>query len=319
VDSFSGVKKWKRSGSNLERVKKTFSYYGEEYEKLFEKIHWVDGDIMDRESVDRALEGVEYLFHCAAMVSFSPRDRRQMVENNITGTENIVNACLEKGIVKLCYVSSTAAIGYSQDTEEANETMNWDYSKRRSAYSVSKYRSEMEVWRGIAEGLNAVIVNPSIVIGPGDWERSSARIFDTVWKGLNFYTYGVTGYVDVRDVVSSMITLMHSDVTGERYLLTSENLSFREIFSMVAESLGKKPPKIYAHPVFTGIAWRLDWFISKILFREPTVTHESAKSAHNRALFSNKKIREQTRIAFKPVKESVADTARIFLEEHSKQ
>lgn len=313
------VKAIKRSASNLNRVKKIFSYYSEDFEELYSRIIWEEGDVLEQHLLSKNFEGIDRVFHCAAMVSFSTRERKMMLNNNVTGTENVVNACLDKGIKKLCFVSSTAAIGYKQDNGEADETIKWKNSKGRSAYSVSKYMSEMEVWRGAAEGLNAVIVNPSIVIGPGDWSRSSSKIFETVWKGLNFYTYGVTGYVDVWDVVHSMITLMESDVSGERFLLTSENLNFRDLFNMVSESLNKKAPKIYAHPVLTGLAWRIDWLVSKLLFRPPTLTRESARSAHNHAYFSNKKIQKQTGISFKPVRQSISETAKIFLKERQKK
>jgi dihydroflavonol-4-reductase len=311
------VRALKRPASDPGHVKKTFSYYSADSDKLFSRIDWVDGDILDLESLNQALKGVDLVYHCAAIVSFTPRQKQLMMENNVSGTANVVNACLEREIKKLCFVSSTAAIGYPPAGEKAEEKVVWKYSKRRSSYSVSKYRSEMEVWRGEAEGLHTVIVNPSIVIGPGDWNRSSSRIFETIWNGLNFYTHGMTGYVDVWDVVSSMITLMDSNISGERFILSSENLTFREIFNLVSESLNKKPPKFYAHPYLTNLAWRLDWLISRLLFRSQTITKETARSAHNKALFSNRKIMELTGIIFKPVRQSIFETAKIFLDEHN--
>ena len=310
------VKALRRSVSSLDRVKRTFSHYSMDYDELLARIEWVDGDILDPGSLREAFEGVDRVYHCAAMVSFTAAQKIQMMDNNVSGTTNVVNACLEKGIDKLCFVSSTAAIGRGNDEKERDESMIWKYSKHRSSYSISKYRSEMEVWRGIAEGLNAVIVNPSIVIGPGDWGRSSARIFGTVWKGIKFYTYGITGYVDVWDVVQSMYKLMNSNISGERFLITSENLSFREVFNLVSESLNKKPPRYYAHPILTNLAWRLDWLVSKLLFKPPAITRETARSAHNKAHFSNKKIKKLTGITFKPVRQSIRETAKFFLEEH---
>jgi len=310
------VKAIRRSTSNLERVKKTFSYYSEDSEELFSRIDWVEGDLLNPDSLTEAMEGVERVYHCAAMVSFVTQQKQQMMENNVSGTANVVNACLERGIRKFCFVSSTAAIGYRQG-EAVDETVIWKYSKHRSAYSVSKYRSEMEVWRGIGEGLNAVIVNPSIVIGPGDWNRSSSTIFKPVWKGLSFYTCGMTGYVDVWDVVHAMITLMESTISGERFILSSENLSYREVFTLVANALGKKPPKHYAPPFLTGMTWRSDWLVSKLLFRPQLFTRDTARSAHHKTCFSNKKIRDLTGIDFKPVKQSISETAKIFLYEHN--
>lgn len=309
------VKAIKRHTSNLDRLKQTFSYYSKDVSKMLSRIDWVDGDLMDPGSLGDAMEGVERVYHCAAMVSFIPRQKKKMMDNNVTGTANVVNACLEKGIKKLCFVSSTAAIGNHQG-EMADENAIWKYSKHRSAYSVSKYWSEIEVWRGIAEGLNAVIVNPSIVIGPGDWNRSSAALFNPVWKGLSFYTCGMTGYVDVWDVVYSMVNLMESTISGERFILSSENLSYREIFTLVANALEKKPPKYYAPPILTGITWRIDWVVSKLLFKTPLFTRDTARSAHHKRCFSNGKIREATGIQFKTIAQSISETARFFLDEH---
>ncbi len=310
------VKAIRRSTSNPDRVKQTFSYYSTGAVEMFSRIDWVDGDLLDPDSLAEAMEGVERVYHCAAMVSFITRQKQQMMENNVTGTANVVNACLERGIKKLCFVSSTAAIGYRQD-EAVDETVVWKYSKHRSAYSISKYRSEMEVWRGIGEGLNAVIVNPSIVIGPGNWDRSSAAIFKPVWEGLNFYTRGMTGYVDVWDVAQAMITLMESTISGERFILSSENLSYQNVFTLVAKALGKKPPERYAPPFLTGMTWRMDWFVSKLLFRSQLFSRDTARSAHHKTCFSNKKIREATGITFKHIEQSVLETASIFLKEHN--
>jgi dihydroflavonol-4-reductase len=310
------VKAIRRSTSNLDRVKKTFSYYSSNAEEMFSRITWVEGDLLDLESLSEALDGIERVYHCAAMVSFAPEYRNQMMKNNVSGTANVVNACLEQEIKKLCFVSSTVAIGYRQE-EAVDETLIWKYSKYRSAYSVSKYRSEMEVWRGIGEGLHAVIVNPSIVIGPGDWDRSSSTIFKPVWKGLHFYTCGMTGYVDVWDVVQAMISLMESTISGERFILSSENLSYREVFTLVAKALDKKPPERFAPPFLTGLAWRIDWLVSKLLFRPPEFTKETARSAHHQTRFSNKKTREAIGITFKTIEQSISETANIFLEEHT--
>jgi nucleoside-diphosphate-sugar epimerase len=169
----------------------------------------------------------------------------------------------------------------------------------------------------MAEGLNAVIVNPSIVVGPGDWDRSSSYLFSVVWKGIKFYSNGVTGYVDIRDVVRSMIYIMHSEVTGERYTVTSENLTFRQVLEMIANALGKKPPGIHAGPFLLSIAWRLDWFLCKLTGKNRSITRDAAKSSHRKSFFSNEKIREVTGIDFLPVEQSIKDTALLFLKQHS--
>jgi len=305
----------KRPTSKTENVLKTFRYYSDNSEELFSKIEWVEGDVSDITFLEDAMQGVSKVYHCAAMVSFETRDRKKMLETNIMGTANVVNACLGTKIEKLCFVSSTAALGDKSGAGLVDESTIWKPSKSHSWYSVSKFKSEMEVWRGMEEGLKAVIVNPSVVLGPGDWNRSSGRIMKSVWDGLKFYTLGVTGFVDVRDVVKAMIELMEGEIIGERYIISSENLSYKEVFEMIANAFNKKPPTIQATPSLTGFAWRLDWMRSKILNKQPLVTRESARSGHRKVYFSNQKIRDAIGIDFRPLIVTIKETAEFFLKE----
>ncbi len=302
-----------RVSSNLQAVLDTFALYVNNPLPYYEKIEWVESDITDFETVLQALDGVDHVYHTAAFVSFDPRDRRTMIRSNVEGTANLVNGCLEKKVKKLCYVSSTAALGNAPPGMQVTEDMSWSHSKNRSAYSVSKYRSEMEIWRGIAEGLQAVIINPSIIIGPGDWKRSSSYLFSAVWKGMKFYTEGVTGYVDIRDVVHAMISLMEGDFSSERYTLSAENLSYREILEMIAEALSKKIPRYHATPFLISIAWRMSWLISKFNGKSRNITRDTVKSSSKKVMFSNEKIRQAIGMDFIPIKQSVQDTASHFL------
>ena len=302
-----------RSSSNLQAVSEAFSLYTEDPGKYLDRIEWIEADVTDFESLVRALDGVEYVYHTAAFVSFDPVDRHTMKQINVEGTANVVNACLESKVKKLCYVSSTAALGNAAAGELITENMTWTHSKARSAYSVSKYLSEMEVWRGMAEGLPVVIVNPSIIIGPGDWKRSSSYLFSAVWKGMSFYTEGVTGYVDIRDVVTAMIMLVDGDFHSERYTLSSENLSYRQVLGMIAISLKKRPPKIHATPFLISLAWRWNWLVSKISGKPRRITRETVRSSKRIALFSNEKIRQAIGMEFFPIEQSVRDTAIHFL------
>jgi dihydroflavonol-4-reductase len=302
-----------RASSNLNAVLDTFALYVNDPNPYYDKIEWVEADITDVESLFQAMEGVDYVYHTAAFVSFDPRDRHDMIRCNVEGTANLVNACLEGNVKKLCYVSSTAALGNAPSGRQITEDMIWSFSKNRSAYSVSKYQSEMEIWRGMAEGLQAVIVNPSIIIGPGDWKRSSSYLFSAVWKGMKFYTEGVTGYVDIRDVVHAMITLMDGNYTSERYTVSSENLSYRQVLEMIASALDKPPPRIHATPFLISLAWRMSWLISKFNGKQRSITRDTVKSSKRKSLFSNEKIRQATGMDFIPVKQSVQDTARHFL------
>lgn len=302
-----------RASSNLQAVYDTFALYVDDPQRYYDKIEWIEADVTDYEALIQALQGVDHVYHTAAFVSFDPGDRHSMRQINVEGTANLVNACLESKVKKLCYVSSTAALGNAPSGELITEDMIWTNSKNSSFYSVSKYQSEMEVWRGMAEGLQAVIVNPSIVIGPGDWERSSAYLFSAVWKGMKFYTEGITGYVDIRDVVNAMITLMAGDFSSERYTISAENLSYRQVLESIALSLNKPPPRIHATPLMISIAWRLNWLGSKINGKKRRITRDTVRSSKRKALFSNEKVRKAIGMDFLPVKQSIIDTAGHFL------
>jgi dihydroflavonol-4-reductase len=304
-----------RSEERIKTTKRIFSYYSKTPDILFERIQWCLAEMTDPLSILTALEGVKQVYHTAANVSFDPFRRKHILHTNVFGTETIVNQCLKQGAVKLCFVSSTAALGEAPEGEKITEDCIWKGNQCQSVYAVSKFRSEMEVWRGIAEGLNAVIVNPSIIIGPGDWGRSSSNIFLRLWKGLRFYTDGITGYVDVRDVVKIMTGLMNSEIQGDRFIISSGNLSYREVFTAVAEALGGKPPSIHASRSLTEVAWRLDWLRALTTGRERQLSREMTRAGNRKVYFSNDKIVGLTGFRFKPVEQSIQETAKLFLDD----
>ena len=308
------VRALKRESSNIAAVKKVFDYYTND-STLFDKIEWVDGNTLDIVSLDEALKSVKMVYHCAAVVSFNPKERDEMMKINIEGTANVVNACLHAGIEKLCHVSSTAAMGKKQRGELIYEETEW-HKKKTSYYSKSKYWSEQEVWRGKEEGLNVVVVNPSIIIGPGDWGRSSTNIFSEVWKGLRYYTLGVNGFVDVKDVSKCMVQLMDSKTNNERYLIVSENLSFKDLFIQIAIALGKNKPFIMANAMLTEAAWRVNKLMSHIGMRI-VLTNETAQSSQSICRYSNDKIKKELGIDFIPVEKSIRETAILFLQQFS--
>jgi dihydroflavonol-4-reductase len=307
-----------RSQESKDRTNSNFELHGEETLVLFEKIDWIKGDVLDLISLEEALEGVDYVYHCAAIVSFKKSDKEILYKTNIEGTKNLVNACLSSHIKKLCHVSSTAAIGKGFEQDVANEELPWKKEKYTSNYSISKYHAEMEVWRGIEEGLSAVIINPSIILGPADWNRGSAELFTKVWKGLKYYTLGMNAFVDVRDVVSCMASLMKSNIAGERFLVCSENLSYQELFNLIAKYLGKQKPSVHVKKWMLGLAWRLD-AIKSFLFKGPSlITRETANSSMSIRTYSNDKIIQAINFQFIPVEESIKNTAKLFLKSVSR-
>ena len=309
------VRALKRSASKIQQLKKTISYYETNPDILFDKVEWVDGDVLDYHSINNALQDVKHVYHCAAIVSFDPKKRDELIRDNVQGTANLVNASLDQKIEKFCQVSSVSAVGRSVSSKLITEDGAWVNSKNKSAYGISKHLSEMEVWRGIAEGLNAVIVNPSIILGPGNWNSGSSKLFSTISRGMKFYTKGITGYVDVRDVTEIMIRLMESKINAERFILNSENLSYEVVFKMIAESLGVKIPGIYARKWMSELVWRLDKIKEKVLQKPALITRETARTAHKEVYFSNQKIKETLEFEFIPTERSIKRVSDLFLKD----
>lgn len=306
------VRAIKRRSNNLETVRKLFEYYSPGEKELFGKIEWVDGDILDVFSLEEAMLGVDWVYHCAAMVSFSPKDADEMLKINGEGTANVMNMAIEKGIKKVCHVSSIASLGRETSTGLIDEECWWKDAPGNSNYAKSKYASEREAWRAAEEGLNVVIVNPSIIIGPGNWEKGSSKMFQTSARGLKYYSEGTSGFVDVRDVVKFMMKLMESNITKQRFLLNGGNSSFRDFFDRIHDNFGVKRPGVKAGMFLTELAWRMDTFRSFISGGSPLITKESARSAHNKYSFSNKKIKEAFSMDFIPVNQMIDDTCKAY-------
>jgi nucleoside-diphosphate-sugar epimerase len=307
------VRALKRKNSKIEQVEKVFSYYSSDYKELFNKIEWLEGDVQDDFSLEEALKDVRDVYHCAAMVSFHKKDKRKLFEINVEGTRNLVDACVDAKIHKFCMVSSIAALGTPEEGEDTvDETSPWSPEDKRSNYSLSKFQSELEVWRAIEEGLNAVIVNPSVILGPGYWEKGSSQLFSTVAKGLKYYTKGITGYVDVRDVSKAMIQLMESNITNERFILNGDNCTYQYLFETIAKYLNVKQAKIYATPQLTEIAWRLAAVKSIFTFSKNSFTKETARASHNCKNYSNQKIKDAIAFEFTSIEDSIRDTAKHY-------
>ncbi len=253
-------------------------------------VTWVSCDLLDIFAVEEVMEGIEEVYHCAAIVSFHPSQKDKMIHFNTESTTHIVNEALERGIRKMVYVSSVAALGRSEDKKEITEEEQWEESRYNSRYGLSKHFGELEVWRGVGEGLEAVVVNPGIILGEGNWDEGSARLMKVVNKEFPFYTQGINGWVDVKDVVKAMVMLMHSQSSGERFILSAGNYPYRDIFTRMAHALGKKPPHIKANSFLTGLVWRWSLLKSKILGETATITKETASTAQKQCFYDNSKL-----------------------------
>ncbi|HEY4147927.1 MAG TPA: NAD-dependent epimerase/dehydratase family protein [Chitinophagaceae bacterium] len=259
-------------------------------EAIWAKVEWVNCDILDVIGLGEAMEGMDAVVHSAAKLSFSRADRREMYHTNIEGTANVVNMALEQNIRRLVHVSSVAALGRTGNGETVTEKKPWEESKWNTRYAASKFRGEIEVWRSIGEGLPAVIVNPSTILGFGDWNHSSCTLFRSAWKEFPWYTEGVNGFVDVKDAAAAIVALLESDLVGERYILSSANWTFRQLFETMAAGFGKKPPSREATPLLAGIAWRSESLKSLFSGKPSILTRESARVAQSFTYFDNSKI-----------------------------
>ncbi len=286
-----------------------------------DKVTWAEGDILDVPFLENILRGhqIEQIYHCAAVVSFDPRDREEMYQINVVGTENVVNAALEVGIEKLIYTSSIAAIGRVEHQEWVRETNKWQRSPLNSHYAISKFQAEQEVWRGVAEGLTAAMVNPTVILGSQFWEQGTGRLFDQVGRGLRFYTEGSTGYVDVRDVVTFMVELMNSPIENQRFILNGENMAYKTMFEKIALVLNKKPANIAVTPFLRQLAWRVEWLKSKFTGKRPLITKETARASATTFYFDNKKsLTAFPDFKYSDISTTIEETAQQFLESQQK-
>ena len=297
--------------SRLENVKKLFKFYNKE--SLFSEIEWVEMDIEDVIQVFDTVKGVDHVYHSAAIVSFLKRDQSKMSNINIKGTANIVNACLENKVKKLGHVSSVAAIGRKGNGDYSEEN-TWLESNDNSFYAISKNKAENEIWRGVQEGLQSVIINPGIIIGPSTWHRSSTALFKKINSGLSFYPTGLNGFVDVRDVSNSIIELMKSSFSSERYILVAENLTYESVFKRISKSLNVNPPTYVATPRLMNMVWRIEYLISLVTGKNPKITKETAKTSSQKNFYSNEKIKKQIGYKFNSIENAIENTAKYILE-----
>jgi dihydroflavonol-4-reductase len=295
-----------RNSESTQKTKSLFSLYKKE--ALYESIEWIQGDILDIPSLENAFQTIDQVFHCAAMISFDPKDEDLVRKTNIEGTANIVNFCLANNIQKLCHVSSIAALGDLPEYESIiTEETEWNPEKPHSDYAISKYGAEMEIWRGQQEGLKVIMINPGVIIGPGFWNQGSGELFTKVKNGLPYYTKGSTGFVAVADVVSIMYQLMNSSIHGERYTLISENIVFKEFLFFIADALKVKRPKYHATPFMMNTFSKLNWITSNIFGQKRQLSKATARASYSTDLYSNEKIKNALNITFIDVSDYIKE------------
>jgi nucleoside-diphosphate-sugar epimerase len=312
VKSGRQVRAIKRETSNPGMVRKVFSYYVSNPDELAAKIEWVDADLMDFGAMEDAMKGISEVYHCGAIVSFYPRDHKEMLKVNIDGTANLVNQALENNVSKFCYVSSVATLGRAENNDVSTEETYWIPSKKNSVYGISKYGAEREIWRGMEEGLQALIINPSVILGPGYWQDNSG-LFRLVWEGLKYYTRGVNGYVDARDITRAMIALMDGNYFGQRYICSAANLSYQDFFGLIAKHLDKPAPTVNVPPAMTSVAWRVEAVRSFLTGSKPEVTREMATTTAQVYTYSSEKLCKTLNFTFRPIEDSIREICGFYI------
>ena len=277
-------------------------------------------DLLDVIELEEIMEDVDYVYHCAGYISYSPKNRTQLYNINFEATANVVNACLSANIKKLVHVSSVAALGKNIKNKLVDETLQWTNDANGSSYGHSKYLGELEVWRGIAEGLNAVIVSPSIILGAGNWNQGSTAIFKNVYHEFKWYTTGINGFVDVRDVALSMVSLMHADINNEKFIVSAENRTYQEIFNCIAENFKKNKPSKLVTPFIASIVWRFEKIKCFFTKQEPLITKETAKAALDHVQYDNSKLLKfLPEFKYQPIENTIAYCCKILQQKVNNQ
>ena len=306
------VRATRRHSSDLESLRQVFSFYTEDVDTHMDQIEWIHGDITDIPALEEAFSNVTQVYHCAASITFDPKEYRTLKKTNIEGTANVVNLCLKHKVEKLCYVSTIAVLGKTLDKSPINEEDDWNPETTNNVYSITKYGAEMEVWRGIQEGLNAVIVNPGVILGEGYFYKSSGAITKRVAKGITYFTQGSTGFVDVKDVTRAMVDLMRSPITNERYILVGANLSFQKVLSTFSKSLGVPSPKKSIKKTTLLFLSRLDAMAYSLFGFKRKLLKSMVESLYTESSYSSSKIQSQLEFSFTPIETSIKRIASAY-------
>ncbi len=310
------VRACKRQTSASSEFNFVFDFYfpsAEAKSQVENKLQWVITDVLEIDTFSAALEGISAVYHCAALVSFDPKDRELLQQTNVEGTANVVNLCLTQGVKNLSYVSSIASLGRTKTGNTMDENCKWENSKLNSNYAISKYQSEMEVWRGSEEGLNVAMVNPGVIIGPGNFNKGSNELIKSVYNGMPLYSLGVNGYVDVRDVARALIELTERKIYSKRFILVGANLSIKDLFFSIADGFGKKRPSILITPFLAALSWRVMWVLRLFTKKGLAITKETARAAINESYYKSDAIIKEIAFTFTPIETTIKDCCETYL------
>ena len=279
-----------------------------------EKITWYDADILDVVSLNEAFKNVTHVIHSAAVVSYNPTRARQVMDINVQGTRNVVNACLTNGVNRIVHVSSVAALSAQKGQSTITEENKWVDSQYQTVYAKSKYLSELEIFRGQEEGISSVIVSPSFILADANWDNSSAQVFKYIWRQTPFFSDGAINYVDVVDVAKIIYALLRMPIEAERFIVSAGKMPYKELFGLIAKGLGKKIPSIRVNKSFLKIGAYFELLRSILSGSEPRLTKETARIAGADYLFENRKIVDRLNFEFQPIDKTLQRCCRYYIE-----
>lgn len=302
------IKALTRNPSRCEKVKELFSYYDpSSTEKRWENIEWIKGDLEDIPFLDEILEDIDYVFHCAGFISFYRKDFNQLLKINFEGTRNLINVCLTKNIKKFLHISSVSTLGKSLDGKPVTELNRWKDSPENSGYGTSKYLGEREVWRGIEEGLPAIILSPSIVLGPGRLNESSSKLFRYIYSESKSFAPGGSAFVGVKDICNAGILLMDSDIQNELFIISSDNLKYNELFQKIAAASNKKAPQYPVKKNIVNIIAFIELIFS-VFGRQVKLPKETRRSMFSTSCFDGSKIVLNSDFNYAGIDQDIQDT-----------
>lgn len=282
---------------------------------IFEKVEWVTGDVLDVVTLHQAMQDADAVIHAAAIVSYHASDRAQMYQTNVDGTANVVNAAIENNIKRFLHISSIAALGRTGKTANVSEDRKWEENKANTHYGITKHLAEVEAWRGFAEGLQGVILNPSLILGFGNWNQSSCAVFKSIYNGFPWYSTGVNGFVGVEDVAEASVQFLQSSIHQERFIVSAENRSFQDVFTAIALNLGKEKPHLKATPFLGEIAWRAAALKAFFTGEKPLLSKESAQNAHAKTYFDNNALLQALpQFSFTPLEQVIKESCIKYLQ-----
>lgn len=303
------VRATRRVSSDVNAVKEVFGFYTQSVDSSFNRIEWVEADITDVPVLSEAFIGITHVFHCAAYINFDPKKLRILRKTNVEGTANIVNLCLHNNVEKLCHISSIATLGNPLDNKPTKEDTPWIPEEQNNAYSITKYGAEMEIWRGVQEGLNAVVMNPGVILGEGFWNSGSGTIISKASKGMKYYPSGASGLVDVKDVVNASVQVMESRISGEGYILVGANMSYKKLLDKLAYHFKVKPPSVNISKWVMLFLSKLDASVNFLFGTKRRLLKPMVESMFDRTSYTAAKIEKDHQFTFTPIYETIKRVA----------